>query len=92
MNWHEPTADEIKGEGGYQFLIDISPDWVPHQAATDGDALFRVQKPGWAWRIQRQVLDKKGKRQGWQIYDLDIADTKEAAIGSAQAALGRLRA
>lgn len=91
MNWHEPTPEEVDGTGDQAFLVDIAPDEVPHQAATDGDALFRIAKPGWAWMIRRERLGRKGNREGWRMMDSGVADTKEAAIGDAMAALGRLR-
>lgn len=84
MNWHAPTEEEIAGLGDHVYLVDISPDTIPHQAMTDGDALFRVMKPGWSWIV-------KDLRRPNPWLDSGECDTKEAAIGDAQAALARLR-
>ena len=83
MNWHATSEDETKGKGDYTFIVDIQPDIVPYMAATDGDALLRIQKPGWSWG----VLDLRVEL----MVVIGHCDTKEAAIGEAQAALAELR-
>jgi hypothetical protein len=84
LNWHAPTEQDLNGEGEHVFLVDIQPDIVPHQSMTDGDALLRINKSGWSWCVLDTRVDL--------IVMLGHCDTKEAAIGEAQAALGELRA
>jgi hypothetical protein len=93
MNWHEPTQEETDGTGDCRFLVDIQPDIIPHQAATDGDALFRVSRPGWTWMIRVFEYDKKkNKHMRAAPFETGDSETKPAAIADAQAALARLRA
>jgi hypothetical protein len=84
VNWHEPTEEEKDGTGDYNYLVDVMPDIVNHQAANDGDALLRIGKAGWTWII-------RSKRDHLSVVDNGEANTKEAALADAQAALGRLR-
>lgn len=89
MNWHEPTQDEINGMGDFAWHVDIQPDSIPHQATQDGDALIRIQRPGWSWLIvNKQKRDKKDKSP---IFYMGVTDTREAAIGEAFAKLAELR-
>lgn len=90
MNWHELTQDEIDGLGDHEFLIDIQPDTVPHQGARDGNALIRIQRPGWSWII----VDKRGRGRKDKSPRVHAgpADTREAALADAIAKLMELRA
>lgn len=85
MNWREPTADDIAGNGDYRYIIDITPGWVPHQATTDGDALIRIGQHGWDWT----VLDFSGKR--YELVGSGNATDRYIAIGQAMDFLGSLR-
>jgi len=92
MNWHEPTQDEIVGNGDHQFLVDILPGIIPHQTAQDGDALLRVGRHGWTWEIRIFVEKGRKKERTFSGFRLGEAETKDAAIGDALAELARLRA
>jgi hypothetical protein len=88
-NWHAPTDDEINGVGDHIWLIDIQPDIVPYQACNDGNALIRVNRPGWSWIIaDKRKKDRKDKSP---YFHTGSAETREAAIGDAMAKLGELR-
>ena len=85
-SWHEPTKEEIEGNGDFRYLIDIMPDQVPHQASRDGDALIRVSKHGWSWGI----LDV-GQSPPKYIGEVGYADDRWIAIAQAKDALAKLR-
>lgn len=89
MNWHQPTKEEINGEGDHRWLVDIQPDDIPYQVTRDGDALVRIQRPGWSWLIRD--TEKRGKKGHAPYYWTGVADTREAAIGEAFAKLAELR-
>lgn len=91
MNWHQPTEEEINGDGDHRFLIDVIPDVVPHQAARDGDALVRIARPGWSWSILDRVKrkDKRANVDDWFIIGME--DTREAAIGAMFSKLSEIR-
>ena len=83
MNWHATSEAESSGKGDYTFIVDIQPDIVPYMSMTDGDALIRLNKPGWSWGVLDTRVDL--------IVTIGHCDTKEAAIGEAQASLAELR-
>lgn len=93
MNWHEPTKDEVDGNGDWKFIVDIQPGDIPHQCGSDGDALFRIGRPGWNWMIRTFEYDKKkGRYMRAAPFETGESETRPAAIADAQAALARLRA
>jgi hypothetical protein len=88
--WHAPSQAEISGEGDYAFVIDIQPDVIPYQAGVDGDALIRVNRPGWSWVIvDKRKRERKEKARPY--FYMGTTESREAAIGEAMAQLGALR-
>lgn len=90
MNWHEPTQEEIDGSGDNAFLVDITPDAIPHQVAQDGDALLRISRTGWSWILKD--LRPRGRKEKRPYLHMGWNDTREAAIGEVLAKLAELRA
>lgn len=87
MNWHATTEAEANGEGDYRYIIDVSPDIIPHQSGTDGDALIRIGRPGWSWII----LDRQPGKKKSPIAAMGHEEHRAAAIAMAVGALGELR-
>jgi hypothetical protein len=83
MNWHEPRPQDKEAE--YNFVVEVFPDIVPYQVASDGDAYFELSRPGWGW-VVRDVRNKKKP-----VLEVGTEETREAALVVALAKLGEMR-
>jgi hypothetical protein len=86
LDWHNVTSQEAEA-AGYEYVLDVSPDVVPDQAAEYNGALVRTMRPGWAWWA-RPTSASKNRAFG----DIGTSDTKEEALRDGMAALDRIRA
>ena len=84
MNWHEPRPED-KNLSGYAFIVEVFPDMIPYQVASDGDAFICLSRPGWAWVIR----DRRNKKK--LVMEDGKHETREAALADALAKLGEMR-
>jgi len=91
LDWHAVTSAEEAGVG-YEYILDVSPDWVPDQACEFLGALVRTGQPGWAWWVRSVgVRNKKGSEDNLFLNETGTALTKEEALAAGCACLRRHR-